>query len=91
MLSYSGWGHGVQRHLQQYFSYSVVEKTTDLLQVTDKCYYIVLYRSQLVGIRTHNDEFLHIFFTSRPLEILFFFVNEQSLFGKKNGSVLYEI
>ena len=46
---------------QQYFSYIVAvsfigggnrEKTTDLSQVTDKLYHIMLYL--LSGIRTHN-------------------------------------
>ena len=62
-----GWVRVImfQRHFQQYFSYIVVvsfigvgnpEKTTDIPQVTDKLYYIMLYRVHLVisRKRTHN-------------------------------------
>jgi hypothetical protein len=39
-----------------WWSVLLVEETTDLPQVTDKIYHIMLYRVQLVtsGIRTHN-------------------------------------
>jgi hypothetical protein len=51
-----GYGYGVLRHFQQYFSYIVAvsfiaggnrsasDKTTDLWQVTDKLDHIVLHR-----------------------------------------------
>ena len=68
-------GYGVQRHFQQYFSGGQLnclrkpeytEKTTDLSQVSDKLYHIMLYRvhlalmgcelTTLVVIGTHCTE-----------------------------------
>jgi hypothetical protein len=60
--------YGVYLHCYRYFSYGVVvsfigcgkteylEKTTDLLQVSDKLYHIMLYRVHFTmnGVRTHN-------------------------------------
>jgi hypothetical protein len=78
--------YGVENHIQQYFSFIVAvsfigwlnqeypEKTTDLLQVTDKFYHIMLYRIHLAMKRVRltalvviGTDFIGICIRSRTL------------------------